>query len=88
MARIKCKMCTIKVKQWETEKFFGVKCNKHFMPLIILKEHRNKITPEEKDEIKKIQNDKFPKLYFDNTISDSDDHWHIHLSKKNRNITL
>jgi len=88
MARIKCKMCKVKTKLWESENFFGVKCNKHFVPIIILKEHRLEITNKEVIELLKICDEKYPRLYFDNTITDSDEHWHIHLSKKNRNITL
>ena len=84
MARKKCKMCKVKRKLWETEDFFGVKCNKHFVPLIVLKEHRNKITTNEKKAVLKIIRDKYPKLFIDDTISDSDEHWHIHLSKKNK----
>jgi len=81
-------MCKVKTKIWETENFFGVKCNKHFVPLIILKNHRIEITSKEIIELLKIIDEKYPRLYLDNTISDSDTHWHIHLSKKNRNITL
>jgi len=88
MARLKCKMCKVKKKLWESENFFGVKCNKHFMPLIILKEHRIEINKKEINELLKICVKKYPRLFLDNTISDSDDHWHIHLSKKNRNIIL
>jgi hypothetical protein len=84
MTRKKCKMCKVKRKLWETEDFFGVKCNKHFVPLIVLKEHRNKITTNEKKAVLKIIRDKYPKLFIDDTISDSDEHWHIHLSKKNK----
>lgn len=88
MARIKCKMCKVKRKLWETENFFGVKCNKHFQPIIILKHHRNDISEEEKKEVLKIISDKYDGLFIDTSISDSDDHWHIHLSKKNRNISI
>ncbi len=88
MARLKCKMCKVKKKLWESENFFGVKCNRHFVPIIILKEHRLDITNKEVSEILKICDERYPRLYLDNTITDSDVHWHIHLSKKNRNITL
>jgi len=84
MARIKCKMCKVKRKLWETERFFGVKCNKHFVPMIILKEHRNKISTDEKKEVLRIIKEKHKGLFIDDTISDSDTHWHIHLSKKNK----
>lgn len=82
MARHKCKLCKVKRKLWETEDFFGVKCNKHFVPLIVLKEHRSVLTTNEKKIVLKIIKEKYPKLYIDNSISDSEDHWHIHLSKK------
>ncbi len=88
MARKKCKMCKVKRKLWEDENFFGIRCRSHFVPLIVLKEHRNKISTDEKKAVLKIIKDRYPKLYLDNTISDSDEHWHIHLCKKNRNITL
>ena len=86
--RINCKMCKVKRTLWETEKFFGVKCNKHFVPVIILKEHRTEISSEEKLEVLEICKEKYPKLYFDNTINDSEDHWHIHLSKKNKDVII
>ena len=82
MARLKCKMCSVKKKLWESDNFFGVKCNKHFEPLIILKKHSNEITKEEKEEVFEICKERYSKLFLDNTISDSDEHWHIHLSKK------
>jgi len=88
MVRVKCKLCKVKRKLWETKDFFGVKCNKHFVPLIVLKEHRSILTVNEKKAVLEIIKNKYSRLYFDNTITDSDDHWHIHLSKKNRNITL
>ena len=88
MARLKCKMCKVKRKLWEDKNFFGVKCRTHFVPLIVLEDHRNKISVDEKKAVLEIVKERYPKLYFDNTISDSDEHWHIHLSKKNRNITL
>jgi hypothetical protein len=56
--------------------------------MIILKEHRNTITEKEKEEVKNICKTKYPKLYFDNTISDSNDHWHIHLCKKNKDSSI
>jgi hypothetical protein len=84
MARLKCKMCKVKRKLWEYENFFGVKCRTHFVPLIVLNEHRNKLTTDEKKAVLKIIKTKYPKLYIDDTISDSDEHWHIHLSKKNK----
>jgi hypothetical protein len=82
MAKNKCKLCKVKRKLWETEDFFGVKCNKHFVPLIILKEHRNKITTNEKKAFLKIIKERYPKLYIDDTIPHSKEHWHVHLSKK------
>lgn len=88
MARIKCKMCKIKRKIWETDNFFGVKCNKHFVPMIILKEHKTKLTNVEKVELSNIIKDKYQNLFIDSTISCSDDHWHIHLSKKNKNCLI
>jgi len=81
-------MCKVKRKAWETENFFGVNCVKHFVPIIILQEHRNKITSQEKKELLEIIKDKYKNLYIDDTISCSDNHWHIHLSKKNKNIII
>ena len=88
MKRKKCKLCKVKRKLWETENFFCVRCKKHFVPLIVLKNHRNTITQKETDELYKICNEKYPKLFLDDSIIDSDDHWHIHLSKKKKNIKL
>lgn len=85
MARIKCKMCKVKRKLWEDENFFGVKCRTHFVPLIVLKKHKNVLTKDEKKAVLKIAKERYPKLYLDNTITDSDEHWHIHLSKKKIN---
>jgi hypothetical protein len=80
--RTKCKMCKIKRPLWESKSFLGVKCNKHFVPLIILKEHRIELTEDEKIELENVREEKYPKLFLDVTISDSDEHWHIHLLKK------
>jgi len=75
-------MCKIKRPEWESKSFLGVKCNKHFVPLIILKEHRNEITYSEKEELTGILKEKYPKLFLDDSVSDSNSHWHIHLGKK------
>lgn len=88
MARLKCKMCKVKRKLWVEGNFFGVKCRSHFVPLIVLNKHRNKLTTAEKKEVLTIIKTRFKGLYIDDTISDSDDHWHIHLSKKNKSTTL
>jgi hypothetical protein len=86
--RTKCKMCKIKRPLWKSESFLGVKCNKHFVPLIILKEHRLELTEKEKIELINICEEKYPKLFLDDSISDSDEHWHIHLAKKKNGTSL
>jgi len=88
MARFKCKLCSIKRIIWESDNFYGIKCKNHFVPMIVLKDHRFEITDIEKIEVLEICKLKYPNLYLDNTISDSDIHWHIHLSKKNKHVSL
>lgn len=86
--RTNCKLCKVKRVLWETNNFFGVRCIKHFVPLIVLKDHRKEITETEKEEVLGICKSKYPKLFFDNTVIDSNEHWHIHLCKKNRDVSL
>ena len=83
--RKKCKLCKVKRKEWEERNFFGVKCNKHFVPLIVLCEHRSEINKVEEEVLKNLIKKYYPGWFIDDTISDSDEHWHIHLSRKNRN---
>jgi hypothetical protein len=81
-------MCKVKRKLWEDGNFYGIKCRSHFVPLIVLKEHRNKLTTSEKKEVLEIIKTRYKGLYIDDTISDSDDHWHIHLCKKNKSSSI
>lgn len=86
--RVKCKLCKVKRKEWEEELFFGVRCNKHFVPMIILKEHKKKLNKEEKENLKLIMKKYHPEMFPDKSLSDSDDHWHLHLTKKNKGIDI
>ncbi len=86
--RTKCKLCKVKRTLWETKNFFGIRCKLHFVPMIILKEHRIEITEDEKIELSEICKEKYSKMHLDNSFIDSDDHWHIHLSKKNKFVAV
>lgn len=87
--RIKCKLCkSVKCPSWETKNFFSVKCNKHFVPMIVLKDHKKYLSEEEKIELKSLLIEKHPTLFLDDSISDSNEHWHIHLGKKNKGVAL
>jgi len=83
--RNRCKLCSVKRKVWEDDKFFCIECNKHFVPMIVLKEHRQTLTRGEKLLVKSLIQMHYPRWYPDTTKSDSDDHWHLHLSRKKQN---
>lgn len=83
--RRKCKLCSVKRKKWETDNFFGIECNRHFVPMIVLKEHRTELTDGEKLLVKSLIQLHYPRWYPDGSKSDSDEHWHIHLSRKKSN---
>ena len=78
-----CKLCKVKRKKWEEKNFFGIDCNKHFVPMIVLKDHRTDITMAEKKELKEILKIRYPKLFPNYNLNCSDEHWHLHLGKKN-----
>lgn len=84
--RKKCKLCKVKRRVWEEENFFGVECNKHFVPLVVLEEHRNKLTVNEKETLTRLIKKHYPGWYSDTTILDSDVHWHVHLTRKRKNL--
>jgi hypothetical protein len=79
MKRKICALCSVKRKDKETNLFFIVNCRKHFIPIVILKEHIAKLPPEQEvvifEEIKKL----YPKAKINKSLSDSDEHWHVHL---------
>jgi len=78
----KCKLCKVKKKAWEEERFFGINCRKHFVPLIVLKEHRDKLTKNEYEELLYLIDKYHPGHIINKTLSDSEEHCHIHLLKK------
>ncbi len=78
----KCKLCSVKKKNWEGEKFFGINCKKHFVPMIVIKEHKKKISETEYKIIEEIVKARYPSFKLNSKLSDSEDHWHIHLKRK------
>lgn len=79
----KCKLCKVKRKTWENENFFGVNCRKHFVPMIVLQEHKDKITKDEIQELKQLIKQYHPNL-FPNIESEclKEGHYNVHLNKK------
>jgi hypothetical protein len=77
-----CKLCKVKKKSWEEGIFFGVNCKKHFVPLIVLKEHRKKITEDEYKIVETLVAKDFSTYRLNNKLNDSEDHWHIHLKRR------
>ena len=43
----KCKLCHVKRKKWETERFFGINCRICGAPMIVIKEHKINISKDE-----------------------------------------
>ena len=78
----KCKLCKVKKKAWEEERFFGINCKHHFVPLIVLREHRAKLTKNEFDEVNHLIEKYHPGCTINKSLSDSEEHCHIHLLKK------
>jgi hypothetical protein len=78
----KCKLCKVKRTIWDSEKFFGINCRKHFVPIIVLKEHKDEITENEKQELKNLIKQYHPNLF--PIIEDEcpTDHYNVHLTKK------
>lgn len=81
-AKNTCKLCKVKKKSWEEGIFFGVNCKKHFVPLIVLKEHKKKITEAEYKSLESLVKKEFPQYKLNNKLSDSEDHWHVHLKRR------
>lgn len=78
-----CKLCKVKRKNWEEGNFFGIECNKHFVPMVVLNRHSAKLTKTEREEVNHLAKKYHPKLHVDdNTLSCSDTHWHAHMNKK------
>jgi hypothetical protein len=86
--RKSCKLCTVKRKQWENEDFFGVNCRKHFVPIIVIKSHKKRLNLDEKDQVKVLIEKYHKGMFPDKSLSDSDEHWHLHLTKKDRGIKI
>jgi len=77
-----CKLCKVKRRLWEEDNFFGINCRKHFVPLIVLKEHRSELTKYEKEKVKSLITKHYPGWFPDNSIHTIENHWHLHLTKK------
>ena len=78
----KCKLCSVKRKKWETNKFYGIECKLCGSHMIVKLEHNSNISKDEMQEIEKIIEDKYPGRKMLNTDCSKGDHWQIHLSKK------
>jgi len=81
----KCKLCKVKSKAIQTDTFFIVNCKKHFVPIVILNEHKKDISQELKKQIEKEVKEIYPHCSFNYKLNDSDEHWHVHL--KGANVT-
>ncbi len=76
-----CKLCKVKNKTWQDGGFFGINCRNHFVPMIVSIEHKNALTNHEMGEVEELAKKHHPSLKMNFNISDSDDHWHVHLKK-------
>ena len=76
----KCKLCSIKNKVWEEQGFFGIMCNKHFVPMIVSVEHKKYLTIDERKIFKLLKEKYYPTMKA-KEASDSDEHFHFHLRK-------
>jgi len=78
-----CQLCKVKRRDWEEGNFFGINCKKHFIPMIVLKKHENKLSRNERKEVVILAKKYYPKLHLDEfTYLCSDNHWHAHMNKK------
>ena len=74
-----CPLCSVRKPHWETEKFFGIRCKYKFAPMIVLKEHKDKVTDEEMEELKKVVKQFHPKARLNKNLDHVNDHWCIYL---------
>lgn len=80
----KCPICSIRVKDWEEGAFFGITCGGCAHPRIALKEHRSKLSSEEKKQVQKLVKKRYPNHILtksENMINFVAAHWHGFLLK-------
>ncbi len=80
--KTKCKLCSIKRPHWEEGSFIGVKCRRHFVPIIILKDHKSKLSKLEHEELNGILSRRFSRWFPNKSLSASDEHWNLYLTRK------
>lgn len=78
----KCKLCKVKRKDWVQGSFFGINCRQHFVPMVVIKEHKSNITSKEKEELQIIIKQRYPKLFPHIEQECLTDHFAVHLTKK------
>jgi len=78
----KCNICKIKRPHWEEGNFFGVRCKKNHVPIVMLKEHKKSLNKHEQEELKKILNTRFVGWLPNKSLSASSEHWNLYLTKK------
>ena len=78
----KCQLCSVKRKMWENENFYIIECKHHYVPMIVLTEHRAQLTADEIIEVEKIRQERFPELRARKKgMTSIRDHWHEHFIK-------
>lgn len=76
-----CQLCQVgeHEKQWDEGRFYGLICKTCRVPMIVLKEHKAKLSDEERAEmieiVKRRYSDKKLRGYMRSII----EHWHDHL---------
>lgn len=78
----KCSLCKVKNKYWENGLFFEINCKHHFIPMLVLKQHKGNLTEEEKMVLMEIIDTRHPGKFPNGSMSHSNEHWHTHITKK------
>ena len=75
-----CELCHVKNKAWSEERFFGIaSCKNHpKQSLIILAEHRAKLTEDEEKEMEKLAQKYWPGSKERGYMGSLKTHWHDH----------
>jgi len=79
-----CPLCNVKESDviWRDGSFFGLICRTCHVPLIVLTEHKEKITDEEMKEAEDIRKRRYPDYKFRGIGTRSiKSHWHEHIIK-------
>lgn len=75
-----CSLCNVANKQWQRGRFFGIEsCDTHEgQPLIVLYDHRAKLTPDEQEEMERLAQEYWPGTVGRGYMQKLPGHWHNH----------